>query len=369
MKKATFEVATLADAVNKASRIAPVKGSAFDRAAGVVIEVEPNTPDIIIIKSTDLQMTFRQEVNVLSMGDEPATWRLPAALLNSIMGTLPMGTGSQIVLAEKEPFDGYVYFKSGKTKAKLRTITGDYPVVQLVDPDALTPASNFARRMAQVAWACDKNRATALGGIHITGTHLYGCDRQVAAMAPCVVPVENPVTAPLAELSALIKNTSEVAVAAVDNKLLLMPDQYTQMSSVIYTDAYPTITPLFEREPYTNSLTVLTERLQAALDRMLILVKSERYPVTTIEIDDGVMRLEMEVPEVGKIDDEVEIDGGSSGEPFRVSFTPTSILGALNASGRPKITWDYGPNPLSQMRLRDDNEFAAVIMPRKVTGS
>lgn len=365
MKKATFEVATLADAVNKASRIAPSKGSAFDRAAGVVLEVDPTEPDTVVIKSTNLQMSFWQRVNALSVGDEAATWRLPSNLLNSIMGTLPMGSGSNITLAEKEPSDGYVYFKAGKTKAKLRYILGDFPEITPIDPTTLKPAAGFARRMQQVAWACDKNINGVLGGVHIDGTHLYACDKQVAARVPCLVPVEEPVTAPLAELSALIKNTSEVAMRATDTHVLLMPDEFTQMSSVLYATEYPQVGPLFAREQYNMTLTVQVERLMAALGRMLVLVKSERYPVTTIEIERGVMRLEMEVPEVGRVDDEVEVEGGDH-DTFRLAFTPDNLTDALNASGRPKVTLDYGPTDLSQIRVRDDNDFVAVIMPRKV---
>lgn len=366
MKKATFEVATFADAVNKASRIAPYKGIPFDRAAGVVIEVDPATPETVIITSTDLQMTFRQEVSALEVGDEPATWRVPSKLLNSIMSTLPLVSGSTIVMAEKEPSDSYVYFKSGKTKAKLRTITGDYPLIDHIDPTKLQAVGNFARRMQQVAWATDKNAASVLGGIHINGTHLFGCDKQTMAMVPCAVPLDRPVTAPLSELSALIKNTSEVGLAATDTHLMLMPDAYTQMSSVLYASEYPKVETVINRVQYTETLNVSVDALTASLARMLILVKVERYPVTTIEIGDGVMRLEMEVPDVGKIDDEIEIAGGTQGTPFRVSFTPDNLIDAMKASGRPYVTFDYGPTPVSQMRIRDDNDFVAIIMPRTV---
>lgn len=366
MKKATFEVATLADAVNKASRVAPTKGASFDRAAGVVLEIDPGADEQVVIKSTDLELSFRQQVNVLDLGDEACTWRVSSSLFNSILSTLPMSSGSTVTVAEKDDGDGYIYFKSGKTKAKLRFVVGDFPIIPLIDPETLSPAAGFARRMQQVAWACDKNRQSVLGGIHIDGNYLYACDRQSAARVPCVVPVQEPVTAPLAELSALIKNTSHVNVRAIDGKILLMPDPYTQMSSLLYADPYPKIDALFSREQYTNTVVVESSKLQSALDRMLILVKSERMPVTTIEIGDGVMRLEMEVPEVGKIDDEVEAEGGSPGDPFVLSFTPTCLTDALNASGRPKVSIDYGPTALSQMRLRDDNDFVAVIMPRKV---
>ena len=370
MKKATFEVAAFADAVKKASRIAPYKGIPFDRAAGIVIDIDPANPDRVVLQSTDLQTTYRQEIAALDVGDEVISWRLPSRLIDSIMATLPITSGSTIVLAEKDPSDGYVYFKCGKTKAKLRYITGDFPLIDVIDAAQLQKVDGFARRMAQVAWATDRNTASVLGGIHITGTHLYACDKQTMARVPCVVPLTEPVTAPLSELSSLIKNTSDVALAATDTHLMLMPDEFTQMSSVLYAAEYPKVETVMNREQYTHTLTVAVEHIIAALERMLILVKVERYPVTTIEIGDGVMRLEMEVPEVGKIDDEIEISGGTTGDTaFRVAFTPDNLIDAMKASGRPRITFDYGPTPLSQMRIRDDSDYVAIIMPRTVSGA
>ena len=362
MKKAIFEVATLADAVAKANRIAPTKGAAHDRAAGIVVEVNPNSLEPVILKSTDLDVTFRMVVNVLEVGDEPITWRVPSQLFNGIMSTLPLGGQSTVRMAENG--DGFVYFLCGKTKAKLRLITGDYPLWEPFAMDDLTNVPGLARRLTQVAWATDSRGSGVFGGIHIDGEFLYGCDRQNMAMVPCVVPVDRPVTAPLSEITSLIKNTSEVAMRAGTHHIELMPDAWTQTTCVLFAEEYPKVRNLLKNNQ-SGEIGVVSETLTAALDKMLVLVKAERYPTTTIKIGDGSLYLEMEVPDVGKIADEIEIVGGEKTDPFVITFSPDSLKQALAASGREKVTIKYGPTSLSPMLLTDDNQFLSLMMPRQ----
>ena len=59
-----FENAILADAVNKAARVSPTKGAAFDKAAGIVFDVEPQKRTAFV-RSTDLEVSFEQEIPIL----------------------------------------------------------------------------------------------------------------------------------------------------------------------------------------------------------------------------------------------------------------------------------------------------------------
>ncbi len=361
-KKAVFEVATLADAVAKAARIAPNKGAAFDRAAGIVVEVRPNSLESVVIKSTDLDVTFRQVVSVLELGDEDADWRVPSSLFNGIMSTLPMGSGSQVRLADNG--DSNLYFLCNKTKAKLRQISTDFPLIIPFDATSLASVPGLAKRLTQVSWAADSKGSGILSGIHISGDFLFGCNRQVLAMVPCVVPVDRPVTAPLTDIASLLKNTSEVAMRAGRTHLELMPDAWTQTTCILYAGDYPDVRALIKNNQ-TGQITLKAEALVAALDKMLVLVKSERYPTTTIKIGDGSLYLEMEVDQVGKIADELEVQGGETGDPFVITFSPDYLKQALMASGRETVTIKYGPTSLSPLLVVDDNQFTALMMPHR----
>lgn len=361
-RQAIFETAALADAVAKANRIAPTKGAAHDRAAGIVVEVNPAEMDAVILKSTDLDVTFRMVLTPLELGDEAVTWRIPSQLFNGIMSTLPIGQSSTVRLAENG--DGFVYFLCGKTKAKLRLIAGEYPVWSPFASDDLATVPGLARRLQQVAWATDQKGSGILSGVHIDGEYLYGCDRSNLAIVPCKVPIDRSVTAPLTDIASLIKNTSEVAMRAGKDRIELMSDSWTQTTCILFADDYPNVRNLLTKFTSTGEVSVATEELVAALDKMLVLVKSERLPVTTIKIGDGTLSLEMEVPDVGKILDEIEVVGGEPNDPFVISFSPEALKNSLMASGREKVTLKYGPTHLSPITVEDDNDFFALMMPR-----
>lgn len=361
-KKVVLEVATLADAAAKANRIAPHKGAAIDKSAGILIEVDPDAAEPMLIKSTDLQVTYRQKVNYLEMGDEAATWRVPSQLFAGALATFPMTLGSTVTLIETS--DGSLLFHSGKTKAKLRLIMGGFPIIPAFNPDGLGIVAGLARRLTQVAWATDPRSVAVLSGVHLDGKKLYGCNRSVVAMVDCEVPLEKSVTAPLTLIASLIKNTGDLSLRATDNHLELMPDKDTQTTAVLFADPYPDIQQLLDRYNPDHMIRVESEALKAALDRMLVLVKAERMPSTEIEIGGGVMRLQMNVPDVGKIADEIEVEGGGD-DKFKFMFTPGNLQNAINASGRSRIQIDYGPTPLAPIKVSDDDSFVSLLMPRR----
>lgn len=358
---AVFEVATLTDAVTKTSRIAPNKGPAFDRSAGIVIDADPNRTPVVIMKATDLEVTLRLEVNHIEFDGDPVVWRLPSRLMQGLMNTFPMTSGATIELVDTG--DGFLYMKSGKTKSKLLQITGEYPEFDAFDPQVLVKAPNLAARLAQVAWATDKKGIGVLSGVHMDGQFLYGCNRAFAAMVPCKVPIVEPLTAPLTEVSSIIRNTGEVMVGGSDTKLLLMPDDHTQASCVLFMDPYPAITPLFTQA--LNTATVefefTADRLIGMLDRTLVLMKDERLPTTNIEIGDGYMKMSLST-DAGLVIDELEIIGGVS-QPLKVSFNPEGLKSAVMASGRPTIKVKCGPTDRSPWVLSDDNEYQVIMMP------
>lgn len=372
-KKAIFEVATLADAVAKAFRVAPNKGAAFDKASGIQIEVDPfNFEEPVVIKSTNLDVTFRQSVSVLEVGDERVVWRVHARLVQNFMSQLPTGLGSSVKLQEMTPnSDSHLYFICGKIKAKLRLVEGGYPNIASYDKTLLGPVPDLSKRLNQVAWATDPQSQGVLAGVHMDGAHLMATNKACMVMVPCIVPVDAPVTAPLLEIASLIKNTGEASLRADGLHLQVSPDAWTQTTCVMYNGEYPNLPKLVEtfNPKFDHKFTVDAEPLKSAIGRSLVLVKEERYPRTEVEITNGVMRLTVDVPDVGKISDEIEVIGGQleGEEPFKFLFSPLNMKSAVEASGRSVVQIDYGPTPLSPIKVTDDNGFVCIMMPIRHT--
>jgi DNA polymerase III sliding clamp (beta) subunit (PCNA family) len=363
MKSATFEVTTLADAISKANRVAPNKGSAFDKAAGIVIDVDPlRFGENCIITATDLEVSVRIVVSTLEMGDEPAVWRVPSRLIHGLMGSLPVSTGAQIEL--RDTGDAYLYIKCGKTKGKLLQVVGNYPIISTIDPASLTVAPNLANRLSQVAWATSKRGTGALSGVHMDGEHLWGCSTASMVRVPCTVPLTSPVTAPLTEIASIIKNTGEVQIGATPNRLNLMPDPYTQATCVLIEEPYPNLKGLIEQHNKSNDqISLSADALVGMLDRTLVLIKEERAPSTNIEIGENYLKMSLST-DVGLIQDELEvIGGGVAKEPIKLAFSAENLKSAVMASGRPSLTLSFGPTARDAVRLSDDNNYLAVMMP------
>lgn len=366
MQKILFETVTLADAAQRAARVAPVKGVPFDRAAGIVVTANPDYPGVTLM-STDLTVTFRTVISILGMElNEEIFWRLPAALFTGIVSALPMAAGSTVTLAKSEK-ESWVYIIAGAAKSKLAPITlGSYPIIDAFDPEGMMPTPGLASRLSQVSWACASGD-TVLAGIHMNGESLIACDKAQMATVPCIVPLESPVTAPLTAVSGLLRTAVDVTLRATDKRLEIMPDPHTQLTSLLYADPYPDTSKILTREIFTGQVTVPTEPLLAALNRMMVLVRGERLPRLRLKFN-GDLNLDMDVEEVGRMIDKIETSS-SEGPEFEIEVTPSSILDALTASGRSVMKIDYGPTPASPLRFKDDNGLLALIMPRMPTGS
>lgn len=364
MQKILFETATLADAAQRAARIAPVKGVPFDRAAGVVVVADPAFPTEVTLMSTDLTVTFRTVISCLEMSlDEQVFWRLPASLFSGIVSALPMAAGSTVSLAKWEN-QSWVFILSGEAKSKLAPITlGSYPLIPLFNPEGMLPAPGLASRLNQVSWACASND-TVLAGVHIDGESLIACDKANMAIVPCVVPIESPVTAPLTAISGLLRTAVDVTLRATETHLEIMPDPHTQMTSLLYVDPFPSTKHVIERDMSVGHCYVPTELMSNALNRMMVLVRGERLPRLKLKFSD-CLQLDMDVEEVGRMIDKIDISG--SGFELEMEMTPQSLLNVLTASGRPTIKIQYGPTAASPLRFTDDNGLLALIMPRMPT--
>lgn len=366
MHKAVLETATFADAIAKAAWVAPTKGEALDRAGGIVLELNVSSnPTPFVVKATDLEVTYRQEVSFLSVTPDPIVWRLPN-LLAGVMKTMPMGAGSTTTIIDKG--DGWVYFKVGaKDAAKLRPIQGGYPEIPRFDPAECKAVTGFAQRLAQVSWATVARFGGVLSGVHMDGERLLATDKAKLAIVDCVVPVDRPVTAPLAEVSGLLKNTGEVRLFASVDRLHIMTDTDTQATCLLFGEKYPDVLGLTKRAPQpAYRIKVSKQEVEEALTRMLALIEGDRYPVTTLEISTSALKLRMQAPEVGEVYSEVPISGGPT-DPLTVRFTPGELVNAFQATKQSMVEFGLGPTPLSALWVSDDQGYLSVLMPRKPT--
>lgn len=356
-----IETAVFADAANRAARVSPTKGAAFDKAAGLILEVTPDKPRGVVIKSTDLETTFLTRMSALKSDGVGGVWRINAHVLAGFLSQLPTAPGSVVTLVDSKD---KLVLKAGKTKANLRTMSPtDFPPFSAFDESGMTLVPNLGQAVQQVAWAVDRDR-DPMTGVHIDGQRLVACNGTLMAEVPCVAAVDEPITAPLQALSNAMKNTAEVHIKAMTKRLYLMPDQDTQATSRIYAAPFPDCEPLRRRvEGHPNNIEISVEILAEAIRRQMVLCKGDRYPLIKVTMLDGSIAIEMDVPELGTIEDEIDCKGGSLGS-IEIWFTPTVLTQALAAAKAATVTIAY-LDAMAPVSLADGLGYRCIAMPRR----
>lgn len=359
--KLTCETTALTDAVVQAAKVAP-KGESI--AAGVVIDVDGESDLPIAVMATDLQVSFRREVECNRDFLAPSgRIRLPAGLFAGVLSGFPQN--GTVALTEQD--DGRIRVAHGRNRATLHQIVGTYPTVpwfSLGERQSLVELPDFASKVAQVAWACHKD-VEPQTGVHIDGECLVGAafSSGKAARVDCVVPIETPITVPLSTLAGLLRNTGTVRFGATGTRLLLMPDDHTQLTSTIYSESYPAYRNAF-RTDFASEVKVDPKALSSAITHMLVLMKAETFPSMKLTFGDGVLGLEVVAPEVGAMEAEVDMDGGAVGS-FEMNVTPRLLVAALDAAASDTVLIRYGPKALQSLAVVSGS-YRSDLMPRKV---
>lgn len=366
MTKAIFETATLADAVKKANQIAPSKGQAFDVAAGFVIEIHP-APMPTIFRSTNLEIFSMEWVDVVEVIGEPAVWRVPAALFNQVVSSLPIGTGKTVSLEEvTQGFQSQLHLKSGRTVAKFNLLDASYyPKWDAFDPDDLFPVKDLGGRIGMVDWACSKSDIPT-NGVHLNGTHALATDRYRLAAAPLEISdFLEPVTIPAKILSQVLRQTGEVSIGRVDNQLLIMPDEHSQIRSVIYAERFPGVARIMEQRTYPEAITVRKEHLLEILNRAAGFAGGDRIPNLKLFIGKEEIAVMMNNEEVGLLGDVLEVPGQCTHDRIEIMFTPKNIIEAVANVPNDNLQFCYDPSNPRIVYIDGGSGFEAWVMPRK----
>lgn len=370
VRSVTFETASIADAIAKATRVAPTKGAAFDRSAGILFELRPSNPRKVTVKATNLDVTFLHWIDPISLVGDDGDWRVPSTLLAGILAGLPMGAGQRVTIAEKENEKDVLILSAGKIKAKIRTYPNADSFVKWEPFDAtlLENVSGFATRVAQASWACDRETAP-YSGVHMDGEQIIATDKYKLVAVPCKVPVSTPITVPLDVIAPIMRNLTDAKVRATDKHFEIMPDSHTQITATIFGVTYPDLGPFTAAVP-ARTMKLDRDLLVDAIQRMLVLAKGERYPVSRLTVGNGAIEVHMTVPDVGEMEDTVSVAEGADHDPYTIYFTPQNLVEGLNHAANPKVTVGYDPaNPRSPFRVDDEAGYKSWIVPRRMTST
>lgn len=367
MTKLRFEVASLAAAIKKAARIAPTKaGKALDSSAGLVFEISPQYPNQITLKATNLEVFYLEVIPALEVvATEYTVWRLSSSILASIVGSFPMGSGQTVTLEQK---DTQIHFTQGRSRGRLNMMRPEnYPQWDAVAPEGLANVEKFGALIGAVEWAAAKRGEPPFTGVHLNGNAVAATDKYRLAMIPCTVPLERPITIPSGVLGAVIRPEADVQMGMVKNTLLLMPDEATQIRTVIYDVQYPNIKTYVEYTP-PAMIEVNKDLALSILQQAVIMTQNERdTPTVSIIIGRGEFAAMGADQEMGLLGSSIMLNG-TQADHQRVTFkfTPQNVIDGISNAPDDKVVIYYNPNDTGKpWKIDGGSGYISIGVPRE----
>jgi DNA polymerase III sliding clamp (beta) subunit (PCNA family) len=366
----TFPNIELKEAVEKASRVAPTKGAAFDKAAGIQISAFPSRREAII-RATDTEVTFRQKIYATGAQGDDAVWRIPSGVLADFCATLKTGEQDSTTFIDRGA-DDRIRLKADRTLAAYNTLdAATYPLEGELPQFDMIPADVLSTRVEQVSWACDSKHA-AMKGVYLDGDNIYGVNPYSMAVVPCKVALPEPIIAPLDQLKMILKSSSDVRIGSTGNRLWIHMDDEAVASTLLIEERFPNARQLL-RDDFMGVITLHKITALECMQRLAALVKVERLPAIEMRLDAGTLTptlvFDMSVAQHGRMATDMDVVTEYD-QPFSIRFVPAMIQRAIeHAKGDTVEMWfgkagDPDKNETSAVTIRDKSGYQCVVMPK-----
>lgn len=374
MTRVVFETATIQDALKKAEKVAPSRGEAFDKAAGIKLTVMADS-DQVMVQATNLEVFYTEWISTVSIdlpdGVEEVEWRAPSRTVAALVGSFPIGSGREVTF--DQPGSGRTLkISSGRTRGSFQLIDVTmYPQWDIFDPDDLIEVEDFTARLAQVEWACSDDAESSFNGVNLTGDYAQACDRYRAARVPLKIdaatawPFASDVTIPSRILTQVMRATGTVQMGCTPTELLVMPNEGVQMRARLFGQEYLSLEKIVGTE-YDHRIVCRKTGLLEILNRAMLAAGADRFPSMQIFVGKGEIAAMMSDGSEGMIGDILPVPGYAEHDRATLTFTPRNLIDAIDKCPSEQLTFSYDPsNPLKIIKIDDGAGYEAWVMARK----
>lgn len=359
----TFEAGTISDAIKKASTVAPAKvGSAFDKAAGVLIEISPDTEAPCVVRATDTEMFYTESVDVVRAEGDKVTWRLPSQLVAQVLNNV--ANKGNVTFTQESKSE--VLITCGRMKARMVMMDSFiYPTWEISAMEDLREAPDFGASITRVEWAASKSGPAPLNGVRLDGEYIIATDRYRVARTPCKIDLPNgPIVIPAWTVGRLLKPVGDVLIGMDGNLFVAMPDDYTQIKTVTIAEKYPEIEKIFAIE-YNQEVKLQKNIFIETINKAAGFAGADRAPIVTLIIGQGEFAVMLHNREVGLFGDVMEIPGEADHKRIQIKITPQMLIsGLVNAPGN-SVTFRYNTDNIKlPLGINGENGYQAWVAPR-----
>ena len=363
-----FEIAGLADALKRASKIAPTKGKQLETYAGLMFEVIPETEEdsaTVILRSTNGDVFYREWLVPDRIEGEATEWRLPSVLVSNVVNSLPQS--KRVIFTDTED-KARLEIKCGKLKATCRKIPPQhYPDWEYVDPDALTLVSGFGNRLDQVGWTVGE--APPLNGIHITGEEMVATDRYRMARTPMQIDaLDEPITVPASVIAPIMKQVVDTKLGVIGNHLCLMPHDQMEIMCTIFDESYPKVDRILNSK-FETMIMFDKAACKGLIERVTSAGSTDRQVSLDCLIGEGRLELQL-LDDEHQVSDSISLDGQCDHPVVKYRFTPTNFVESVNKAPGDMIMFHYTPsNPEAVVKFDSSDNYEVWVVPRMGTGN
>jgi DNA polymerase III sliding clamp (beta) subunit (PCNA family) len=363
MTEVTFETTALIDSIRKAERAAPNKGEAFDKAAGIVFDLYPSDGQAIL-RTTNLQVFYREWLTPLAISGEPAMWRIPSKVFASFITKLPIRTNSQVTMRQEGPA---LHVECGRAKAKfLMILTEYYPNWDSFEvTDSMESVVGLAARIGQVEWAADIRNHEL--GVRFTREGVMATDGRAFAYADLKFPSapEEGIVIPARLLNGMLRPEQTVKIGVNRDYFVMMPDETTQIHAVRMGTKYPPIERAMIRE-WANTVEFRKADLIDMIQRAMSIIDAERMPNMLLYIGKEEIAVHVAEDERGHIGDILDVPNQALHKRVKYAFQPELFMNALNAAPNETVRLGYHvPHKFRAIYIDGGSGYEAWVGPRR----
>lgn len=167
----------------------------------------------------------------------------------------------------------------------------------------------------------------------------------------------------LREFSAVFTDDIETVEIYFTNNQLLFRSENISFYTRLLEGNYPDTDRLIPTE-FTSVITFDKNNLRYAMERARLLSNATQNGTVKLEIINGVVSAHVNSPEVGRVNEEIDIES-ISGQDLTISFNPTYLIDSLKAIDSEKATISFisAVRPFTLLPSDDTENFIQLITP------
>ncbi|UJD20687.1 DNA polymerase III sliding clamp beta [Gordonia phage Niagara] len=364
-----FENSAFADAIKKASAVAPTKSDRFMDFHGFVFEFDG---EYVTLRCTDGDIFYMETLYPVKSDGPPVTWRVSSKFMFNLTARLPSRMGSKLVLSDEQSTQ--LAMTSGSMKATLPIVSHEaFPEWNDFDDTDLPVVENFGKLVDAVAWSCSKKNDPPLTGVYIDEEKLVASNNYTLATMPIKIDLsesdhEN-IVVPVRLLGPVLRNFDEVKVGVEDSYLLIAPSEDVHIKCVLYDDAYKNVDSVFAREFPDILVFENKQYIVEIVERVCSAGTDDRQVAMELEIGDEMAIFAVRSSDTGEgVEESIFMVDQCEHPPVKFKFSSEYFKSAVqNAPGKSVIMHYNKDKPSTFVKFQSEDGYEAIAMPRRTT--